>query len=234
MTDRTIIVRKLGRVAYDAAWSAMRRFVDAHHAETPDEIWLLEHPPVYTLGISCGHRPYTQEGEIPVLATDRGGQITYHGPGQIVVYVLLDLKRRQLGVRQCVRQLEQGVIDLMAGYGIVAGRREGAPGVYVGGRKVAALGLRVRRGVCYHGLSLNVDMDLSPFDDIDPCGYPGLQVTQLVDLGVSVALAQVGDDLVGMLARRLGYRRIREAGPAVLTAMQARDKHAVQVAVEAP
>ena len=179
----------------------MRDFTLARTADTPDELWHVEHPPVYTLGVAAKaeHLPRTDNG-IPLVRADRGGQITYHGPGQIVIYTLLDLRRRNLGVRALVRRLEKAVIELLEAYGIDASGREDAPGVYVAGAKVAALGLRVRNGCCYHGLSLNVDMDLTPFDVINPCGYPGLEVTQLRDLGVSDRAETVAEKLLQKLA----------------------------------
>ena len=168
-----IVVRKLGRADYLPTWQAMRDFTRGRHESTPDELWLVEHPPVYTVGQGASIPPLVSA--IPVVKTDRGGDITYHGPGQIVVYALVDLARRCIKVKRFVWLLEQAVIDLL---GRGAERKPGAPGVYVDGAKIAALGIRVVRGRAYHGLALNVDMDLSPFDAIDPCGYPGLRVTQ--------------------------------------------------------
>lgn len=193
-------VCKLGLSDYEKTWRAMQSFTTARSADTPDELWLVEHPPVYTLGLNgkAQHLPRMDNG-IPVIKVDRGGQITYHGPGQIVVYTLLDLRRRGLGVRELVRKLENAVIELLADYGIEATGRVDAPGVYVAGAKVAALGLRVRNGCCFHGLSLNVDMDLSPFRAIDPCGYPGLKVTQLRDLGIDEQAETVADKLLAKL-----------------------------------
>jgi lipoyl(octanoyl) transferase len=194
-------IRSLGVAEYVPVWRAMQSFTAARGAGTPDELWLVEHPPVYTLGLNgkAQHLPRTDNG-IPVISVDRGGQITYHGPGQIVVYTLLDLRRRGLGVRALVRKLENAVIELLADYGLEANGSVDAPGVYVAGAKVAALGLRVRNGCCFHGLSLNVDMDLSPFRSIDPCGYPGLQVTQLHDLGIDERTETVADKLLAKLA----------------------------------
>jgi len=196
-----LAVRRLGLAQYEPTWRAMQRFTAARNAGTPDELWLVEHPPVYTLGLNgkAQHLPRTESG-IPVIKVDRGGQITYHGPGQIVAYTLLDLRRRGLGVRALVRKLENAVIELLADYGIEAKGRSDAPGVYVAGAKVAALGLRVRNGCCFHGLSLNVDMDLSPFRAIDPCGYPGLQVTRLRDLGIDEPAGVVAEKLLAKLA----------------------------------
>jgi lipoyl(octanoyl) transferase len=183
-----LLVRHLGQVDYARTWQDMQSFTAARSPDTPDELWFLQHPPVFTLGRNGKQEHLHDTGGIPVIRVDRGGQVTYHGPGQLVVYALLDLTRRQLGVQSLVRILEQAIIDLLAGHGLTATRRDKAPGVYVDGRKIAALGLRVRRGCCFHGLSLNVDMDLAPFSMINPCGYPGLQVTQLADLGVKQPL----------------------------------------------
>ncbi len=200
-----IVVRTLGRMDYMRAWDAMRAFTNARTPATPGELWLLEHPPVYTMGLKGRARAPRAVAGIPVVTTDRGGDITYHGPGQIVAYCLLDLARLGLGVKQLVRLLEHAVIDLLADHGLVGERRAGAPGVYVEGRKIAALGLRVRHGRCYHGLAFNVDMDLDPFAHIDPCGYPGLGVTQLAALGVTAERACVRDELSARLLARLGY-----------------------------
>ena len=196
------IIRKLGLSEYENTWRAMQSFTAARNVDTRDELWLVEHLPVYTLGLNgkAQHLPRTDNG-IPVIKVDRGGQITYHGPGQILVYTLLDLRRRGLGVRALVRKLENAVIELLADYGIEANGRDNAPGVYVAGAKVAALGLRVRNGCCFHGLSLNVDMDLAPFQAIDPCGYPGLQVTQLRDLGIDERADTVADKLLAKLTK---------------------------------
>jgi lipoyl(octanoyl) transferase len=181
-----------GLADYTTTWKEMQAFTDTRTAETPDELWLLQHSRVFTLGRNGKTEHLLHHtGDIPVIQVDRGGQVTYHGPGQLVAYPLLDLKRRRLGIQSLVRILEQSVINLLADYSIRAGRRDKAPGVYVDGRKIAALGLRVRRGCCYHGLSLNVDMDLSPFSMINPCGFADLEVTQLADLGVDVPLDAV-------------------------------------------
>lgn len=191
-----VVVRRLGLVGYLPSLERMRAFTAARTADTADELWLLEHPPVYTLGQGARH-PGVANG-IPLVKSDRGGDITYHGPGQVVLYALVDIARRGIQVRQFVRLLEQAVIDLLEGRGE---RRPGAPGVYAGGAKVAALGIRVRQGRAYHGLSLNVDMDLSPFRAIDPCGYPGLAVTQLKDLGFAESAHAAGERLVRHLMR---------------------------------
>ena len=200
-----MIVRRLGLVAYEPTWRAMREFTDARTADTPDELWLLEHASVYTVGIAGRdeHLPRV-DNAIPVVRTDRGGQITYHGPGQVVLYTLIDLQRVGVSVRGFVRLLESAVIDLLERQGIEARGRADAPGVYVGEAKIAALGLRIRRGRCYHGLALNVAMDLTPFAAIDPCGYPRLPVTSLQALGIDRASDEVADALAEALARRMG------------------------------
>ena len=194
-------VRRLGRTAYLDTWRAMQAFTDARDAATCDELWLTEHPPVYTLGLAgrTDHlHPMATDGPIEVVRTDRGGQVTYHGPGQVVMYVLLDLRRRRLGERQLVRMLEQAVIDCLRESGIEAHGRVDAPGVYVGAAKIAALGLKVRRSASYHGLAFNVDMDLAPFAAIDPCGYPGLAVTQARALGIERSTAEIADRLADL------------------------------------
>jgi len=209
-------VRQLGCVDYQGAWRAMRAFTDDRDETTGDELWLLEHPPVYTLGRAGRREHLLAPGAIPVVQADRGGQVTYHGPGQLVVYLLVDLHRLGLGVRRVVALLEKATIDLLRAGGVHGARREGAPGVYVDGRKVAALGLRVRRGCTYHGLALNVCVDLEPFQRIDPCGYPGLQVTRLADLGMPWSLRQTSERLQHHLATTLGYELVElEPGPTV-------------------
>ena len=198
-------LRRRGVVDYAACLADMQTFTDQRDADTPDELWLVEHPPVFTLGLAGKPEHVLDAGPIPVLRCDRGGQVTYHGPGQVVLYALLDLNRSGLGVKALVTLLEQAVIDLLAGLDITAERRPGAPGVYVAGAKIAALGLRVRRGCCYHGLSFNVAMDLSPFARINPCGYAGMAVTQLRDLAPAAAdPANIGERLAAQLAAVLG------------------------------
>jgi len=194
-----ITLKRLGRVDYLSTWHEMRQFTRERNDSTPDELWLLEHPPVYTLG--QGATPVSVSNGIPVLQCDRGGEVTYHGPGQAVLYTLVDIARRGLKVKAFVCLLEQAVIDLV---GRGAERRPGAPGVYVEGAKVAALGIRVTRGRAYHGLALNVDMDLAPFSAIDPCGYPGLRVTQTRDLGIGGTPAELGQRLADNVRRLLG------------------------------
>ena len=181
----------------------MQQFTAQRDANTPDEVWLLQHPPVYTVGLNGRPEHFPAATQIPVIKIDRGGQITYHGPGQIVAYVLMDIKRAGLGVRDLVTRMERAVIDVLASFDIVGNRQTGAPGVYVEGRKIAALGLRIKRGCSYHGLSLNVDMNLNPFYAINPCGYPGMQVTQTKDLGVQDNIAALGEQLVSTLQRNL-------------------------------
>ena len=205
MAAPALIVRRLGRQDYEPVWRAMQAYTDTRTAESPDKLWLLQHPPVFTQGLNGRPEHLLDPGAIPVIQVDRGGQVTYHGPGQVVAYVLLDLKRRGLGVRELVTTLEQSVIDLLAEYGIAAQARRDAPGVYVAGRKIASLGLRVRRGCSYHGLSLNVAMDLAPFRRINPCGYQGLEVTQLAELGGPTDTAAVEEALLSHLVRLLGY-----------------------------
>jgi len=198
-----VIVRWLGRVEYAPTWQAMQRFTDERTAATPDELWLLEHPPVFTLGMAADPGHVLAAGDIPVVQTDRGGQVTYHGPGQLVAYPLLDIRRLGLPVRTLVMQLEQAVIDLVAEHGIQALGRRDAPGVYVNGAKLASVGLRVRRGASYHGLALNVDMDLTPFARINPCGMAGLAVTSLAQLGISLDVETAGKEFARRFAARL-------------------------------
>jgi lipoyl(octanoyl) transferase len=196
------LIRWLGRVAYEPTWRAMQHFTDTRGADSPDEIWLLEHDPVFTLGMNADPSHVLAAGDIPVIQIDRGGQVTYHGPGQLVIYPLIDVRRSGLGVRSLVTALERAVIDYAAGFGIHAECRSNAPGVYVNERKLASVGLRIRRGGSYHGLALNVDMDLTPFARINPCGYAGLQMTQLSTLGGPREVEQVGREIAPLL---LGY-----------------------------
>lgn len=198
-----LLVRDLGRTEYQQTWQAMVAFTASRTQQTADQLWCCEHSPVLTLGQAGRPEHLLADLGIPLVKSDRGGQITYHGPGQVVIYLLLDLARRQLKVRELVSGIEQAVIDLLAGHGVLAERHAGAPGVYVGPAKVAALGLRVRRSCCYHGVSLNVDMDLSPFAAINPCGYPGLAVTQTSDLGIPLTPAQATTALAGHLEAQL-------------------------------
>jgi len=199
------LIRHLGRVEYEPTWRAMQRFTEERGAATPDEIWMLEHPPVFTLGMNASPAHLLAPGDIAVVQVDRGGQVTYHGPGQLVVYPLVDLKRAALGIRAFVTALERAVIDLAASYAIHAECRREAPGVYVAGRKLASVGVRVRRGGSYHGLALNVAMDLEPFGRINPCGYPGLQMTQLALLGGPRTVSACAQQIEPHLLRALGY-----------------------------
>ena len=202
--SRPLVVRRLGRQPYMPTLQAMRDFTDARSEETPDEFWLLEHEPVFTLGQAGKPEHVLAAGDIPVIRVERGGQVTYHGPGQIVGYPLIDVRRLGIGVRELVQRIEQAIIDTLEHWNIVAVRREGAPGVYVAGAKIGALGLRIRRGCSFHGLAFNVSMDLEPFRRINPCGFEGLQVTQVVDLGGPGSLAAVEDVLVEELSRQFG------------------------------
>ncbi len=208
-------VRQRGTLPYEPVWRAMQNFTERRDAETVDEIWLLQHPPVFTLGLAGKEEHILEPRGIPVIKTDRGGQVTYHGPGQVVVYLLLDLKRHLQGVRPLVSATEHAVIGLLEELGIAARSRPDAPGVYVDDKKIAALGFRVRRGCCYHGLSLNVDMDLEPFSRINPCGYEGMEVTQIANLATGIDHGQIERDLVRQLGRALGYDEIQftEDGP---------------------
>ncbi len=186
-------IRRLGRVPYEPTWREMQSFTDVRDAGTQDEIWLLEHDPVFTLGLAGKREHVLAPGDIPVVHIDRGGQVTYHGPGQLVVYPMLDLRRRKLGPRALVDALEQATVDTLAEWNIDAHARPDAPGVYVGEKKIASIGLRVRRGASYHGLAFNVDMDLEPFTRINPCGYAGLEMTQVSELGGPSRLDTVAD-----------------------------------------
>lgn len=208
MSDHPIL-RTPSRVDYESTWRAMQDFTAGRGPDTPDEIWLLEHPPVFTLGMAGKREHLLADIGIPVVPIDRGGQVTYHGPGQIVVYLLLDLRRRGYGVRELVRRIEQAVIDVLAAYGVAGERLAGAPGVYVGGAKVAALGLRVKAGCTYHGLALNVDMDLAPYRAINPCGYAGMAVTQLKDFVPDVRQEEVTAALARVLATAI-YARVEQ------------------------
>jgi len=197
--------RDLGLIDYEPAWQAMKRFTDGRNRETPDEIWLVQHPPVFTQGQSGKPEHLLLPGDIPVVQVDRGGQVTYHGPGQLVVYLLLDVRRLGFGVRELVTRIENSLIDLLASYGVTAAAKPEAPGVYVDGAKIASLGLRIRNGCSFHGLALNVDMDLEPFQRINPCGYAGLAMTQLRDLAGPIEFAEVSARLRAQLVRHLDY-----------------------------
>jgi lipoyl(octanoyl) transferase len=205
-----VVVRPLGQTEYEATWRAMQAFTAARTPQTPDELWQTEHPPTYTLGLAGRRRHLLRDNGVPVLNVDRGGQITYHGPGQLVVYALFDLRRLRLGVRDMVRRLEGAVIEWLDSFGIPAQGKVAAPGVYVDAHgyeaKIAALGLKVRNGCTYHGLAVNVAMDLAPFADIDPCGFPGLAVAQLADFGVVRTVEEAGSELAPLLAARVTGR----------------------------
>jgi lipoyl(octanoyl) transferase len=213
------VIHTLGLVEYLPTWEAMKRFTagrapDVQTPGTRDEIWLLQHPPIYTQGLAGLPEHLLQSGSIPVIKIDRGGQITYHGPGQIVAYLLLDLRRWKINVRELVRLMEQAVVDLLGEYGVAACGRDDAPGVYVNDAKIASLGLKIRRGCCYHGLALNVDMDMTPFSHINPCGHAGLRVTQCVELGIAAGLnelqAQLSQNLIHGLQQHYQRKQTHE------------------------
>lgn len=215
-TRHPLRVRRLGLQPYEPVWRAMQQFTDERNEQTNDEIWLVQHPPVFTLGQAGKPEHLLNPGDIPVVKVDRGGQVTYHGPGQLVAYPLLDLRRAGLGVRQLVTLLEQSLIGVLSNWGIEAAARPDAPGVYVDGAKIASLGLRVRRGCSFHGLALNLEMDLEPFLRINPCGYPGLAMTQLAQLHPGFELEAVEQQLLEQISNRLGYtlEEYPEAQPA--------------------
>ena len=206
VSDRTLGVRELGLVAYEPAWQAMQRFTNERVPETPDEAWLLQHHPVFTQGQAGKAEHLLLPGDIPVVQADRGGQVTYHGPGQLVCYLLLDVRRLGIGVRELVNRIEGSLIELLASYGVEASAKPDAPGVYVNGAKIASLGLRIRNGRSFHGLALNVDMDLEPFRRINPCGYAGMAMTQLADLVAGpLAFSEVNARMREQLVKHLGY-----------------------------
>lgn len=198
-----LVVRELGLQTYEPVWRAMQAFTDARTASTADEIWFTQHEPVFTLGINTAPEHLLAPGDIPVIQIDRGGQVTYHGPGQLMIYPLIDIRRAGLGVRDLVTALEQSAVDLAADYGIAAASRRDAPGVYVAGAKLASIGLRIRRGASFHGMALNIDVDLEPFSRINPCGFENLEVTSLAKLNVECSLAAVRDKLSPHLLRHL-------------------------------
>lgn len=207
MIENTVIIRQLGSQDYLSCWQAMKDLTDTRHPETPDEIWLLEHPPVFTQGQNGKPEHILNAGNIPVLKVDRGGQVTYHGPGQLIIYTLIDVKRKKLNIRQLVSKLEQSVIQLLAHYQIQAFAKCEAPGVYVDHQKICSVGLRIRRGCSYHGLAFNVDMDLSPFSQINPCGFKALQMTQLANFVKPPSMTDIGAQFVEYLAANLGYTK---------------------------
>ena len=200
-----IIIRHLGRQEYKDVWKRMQDFTQQRETNTVDEIWVTEHPPVFTLGLNGKREHILNSGNIPTIQVDRGGQVTYHGPGQLVVYTLLNLNRLGIGVHALVTHIEQAIVTTLTLYGINATGRADAPGVYVNGSKIAALGLRIRRGCSYHGLSLNIDMDLNPFQGINPCGYKGMEVCQLSDFTNEIDFSHISEQLVSQLVRNLGY-----------------------------
>lgn len=209
--DQKLIVRYKGLVDYEATWIQMKEFTGERGPQTPDEIWLLEHPPVYTLGQAGKEEHILNPAGINIVRSDRGGQVTYHGPGQLVAYLLLDVSRKSMGVRQLVNSVENAIILFLQGCDLKGERVKSAPGVYIDGKKIAALGLRIRRGCCYHGLSLNVDMDLTPYAGINPCGYDSLEVTQLKDCGVTLSLEETGQKLIEILSREFSFRELEYA-----------------------
>lgn len=203
--SKILVIHDLGRTEFEPTWRAMQDFTKNRTSETPDEIWLTEHSPVYTLGLNRKDVRMPSRDDIHVVNTDRGGKITYHGPGQSIIYVLIDLKRKGINVRQLVSAMENSVVALLQEANIDAASKTDAPGVYVQEKKIASLGLRLKKECCYHGLSLNVDMDLSPFNAIDPCGYQGLEVTQLKSLGVDLTQTETATKLLKYLTKELGY-----------------------------
>ena len=209
--EPALIVRHLGLCEYLPVWRAMQAFTDARSSKTPDELWVLQHYPVFTQGLNGKPEHVLAAGDIPVIKIDRGGQVTYHGPGQLVVYCLFDLRRKQLGIRELVTLLENSVIKLLAEHGINAYSDRAAPGVYVAGRKLASLGLRVRRGCSYHGLSLNIDMDLSPFQRINPCGYQGLEMAQVKEFSRNVTVRNITDRICHIMIYAGGYQAVAES-----------------------
>lgn len=209
MTENTLFYKDLGLVHYEPTWQAMQKLTETRDETTPDQIWLLEHYPVFTQGQNGKPEHILAPGDIPVVQVDRGGQITYHGPGQIVAYLLIDLRRRKLGIRNLVTAIEQSVIDLLAEYNITAEARRDAPGVYIGNSKIASLGLRVKRGCSYHGLAFNIDMDLEPFSRINPCGLTNIQMTQVKDLAKDCNIEQIKTQLLNYFSKHLGYDKLQ-------------------------
>jgi len=206
---QTLHIRDLGRQEYESVWHDMQNFTLNRDDNTDDELWIVEHPPVFTLGLNGKRKHLLNPGDIPVISVDRGGQVTYHGPGQLVMYTLLDLNRLGIGVKQLVQHIEKAIVNLLADYGIKAEGRRDAPGVYVDGAKIAALGLRIKNGKSFHGLAFNIDMDLEPFSRINPCGYEGMPVTQLSELKAEIDKAQITQQLIGHLTTILGYNNVQ-------------------------
>jgi lipoyl(octanoyl) transferase len=208
LQETTLHIRHLGQQDYESVWHAMQQYTDTRNGDSPDELWIVEHPPVFTQGQAGKSEHILNAGDIPVIQVDRGGQVTYHGPGQLVVYPLLDIKRSKLGVRQLVTHIEQSIIDMLAKYDIQAYAKADAPGVYVNERKIASLGLRIRKGCSFHGLALNVDMDLAPFRRINPCGYAGLEMVQCKELGGPQTVVEAGEQLTITFSQLLGYQHL--------------------------
>jgi len=208
LQDTTLHIRHLGQQDYESVWHAMQHYTDTRNSDSPDELWIVEHPPVFTQGQAGKSEHILNPGDIPVIQVDRGGQVTYHGPGQLVVYPLLDIKRSKVGVRQLVTHIEQSIIDMLAKYAITAYAKADAPGVYVDERKIASLGLRIRKGCSFHGLALNVDMDLAPFRRINPCGYAGLEMVQCKELGGPQTVIEAGEQLIITFSQLLGYQHL--------------------------
>lgn len=208
MQTQALHIRHLGRQDYESVWHAMQAYTDNRDSDSNDELWIVEHSPVFTQGQAGKSEHILNPGDIPVIQVDRGGQVTYHGPGQLVVYPLIDIKRGKLGVRQLVNNIEQSIVDMLAMYDVNAYAKADAPGVYVDERKVASLGLRIRKGCSFHGLALNVDMDLAPFQRINPCGYAGLEMVQCKALGGPQTVNDAGDKLIQTLSKVLGYQEL--------------------------
>ncbi|WP_299004991.1 lipoyl(octanoyl) transferase LipB [uncultured Shewanella sp.] len=208
MQEAVLQIRHLGQQDYQSVWHAMQDYTDNRDASSPDELWIVEHPPVFTQGQAGKSEHILNPGDIPVIKVDRGGQVTYHGPGQLVVYPLLDIKRLKIGVRELVTKIEQSIVDMLAQYQVKAYAKADAPGVYVDERKIASLGLRIRKGCSFHGLALNVDMDMSPFQRINPCGYAGMEMIQCKPLGGPQTVIEAGNQLLNTLSQQLGYQQL--------------------------
>ncbi len=208
VVKQPLVVKHLGHQAYEPVWHAMQKFTDERDADTPDELWLVEHPPVFTQGLAGKAEHILASGDIPVIQVDRGGQVTYHGPGQIVAYPLINLRRNGIGVKSLVNGIEQAIIDTIGLYGIEAKRMDNAPGVYVNGAKMASLGLRIRKACSFHGLAFNINMDLEPFQRINPCGFSGLEVIQLADMATDVNLATVEQQLIAAFCQQLNFTAV--------------------------
>lgn len=205
LVTQPLLIKHLGRQDYEPVWHAMQKFTDDRDGNTLDELWLVEHPPVFTQGLAGKAEHVLAAGDIPVIQVDRGGQVTYHGPGQIVAYPMINLRRHGIGVKSLVHGIEQAIIDTVALYGVQAARKDNAPGVYVDGAKIASLGLRIRKACSFHGLAFNIDMDLEPFQRINPCGFSGLEVIQLADLAPGVAIRTVEQQLIAAFCQQLNF-----------------------------